>query len=170
MLVKKGFLIRGLSDECQNVLKELLDVRNWSFHNAQSMLVAELENAKKSISAEFAGIAEIKPVLNPVIIPRVKDYSRNMLESFINHNSVRTGQFEMILDEMKKDYQEMWESMSDDASSVIIGIGSGRDVHYIEQEICNQNPKNAGSKIASLSMGIQKGKYDGSGFSFKECT
>jgi len=49
LLVKKGFLIRGLSDECQKVLKELLDVRIWSFHNAQSMLVAELENAKKSI-------------------------------------------------------------------------------------------------------------------------
>lgn len=113
IFIKKGFLKRNLDDESTKAINELLDVllnvRNWTFHNAQSMLVADLEHAKKTIPSELVGIAEIHPMLNPVIIRRPKSYSRPMLEEFIHHNEVRIKQFDTILSEMKKDYQELYD-------------------------------------------------------------
>lgn len=47
ILVKKKLLKRELLPESNKILNELLDVRNWSFHNVQSMLTADLELAKK---------------------------------------------------------------------------------------------------------------------------
>ena len=160
LLEKKGFLKSSLTENSKT-LKELLDIRNWSFHNAQSMLVADLEMAKKSIPSEMVGSVEIKPMLNPVVIRKVKTYTWKMFADFVFHNKVRLAQFELILSEMKKDYQEMYGFLSDTAF-IQTSSGLSREVQYIEQEIENQNPKKAGSSIASLSMKIQKGKYDGS--------
>lgn len=67
LLVKKGFLKRKLGEESSKTLNELLNIRDWSFHNVQSMMVADLEIAKKSLSPELADIVEIKPMLNPVV-------------------------------------------------------------------------------------------------------
>ena len=161
LLEKKGFLKSSLTENSIKTLKELLDIRNWSFHNAQSMLVADLEMAKKSIPSEMVGSVEIKPMLNPVVIRKVKTYTWKMFADFVFHNKVRLAQFELILSEMKKDYQEMYGFLSDTAF-IQTSSGLSREVQYIEQEIENQNPKKAGSSIASLSMKIQKGKYDGS--------
>ena len=161
LLEKKGFLKSSLTENSNKTLKELLDIRNWSFHNAQSMLVADLEMAKKSIPFEMVGSVEIKPMLNPVVIRKVKTYTWKMFADFVFHNKVRLAQFELILSEMKKDYQEMYGFLSDTAF-IQTSSGLSREVQYIEQEIENQNPKKAGSSIASLSMKIQKGKYDGS--------
>ena len=161
LLEKKGFLKSSLTENSNKTLKELLDIRNWSFHNAQSMLVADLEMAKKSIPSEMGGSVEIKPMLNPVVIRKVKTYTWKMFADFVFHNKVRLAQFELILSEMKKDYQEMYGFLSDTAF-IQTSSGLSREVQYIEQEIENQNPKKAGSSIASLSMKIQKGKYDGS--------
>lgn len=36
-----------------------------------------------------------------------------------------------------------------------------RIIRYIEQEIDSQDPRGAGSNVATLSMEIQKGRYDG---------
>lgn len=161
LLEKKGFLKSSLTENSNKTLKELLDIRNWSFHNAQSMLVADLEMAKKSIPSEMVGSVEIKPMLNPVVIRKVKTYTWKMFADFVFHNKVRLAQFELILSEMKKDYQEMYGFLSDTAF-IQTSSGLSREVQYIEQEIENQNPKKAGSSIDSLSMKIQKGKYDGS--------
>ena len=161
LLEKKGFLKSSLTENSNKTLKELLDIRNWSFHNAQSMLVADLEMAKKSIPSEMVGSVEIKPMLNPVVIRKVKTYTWKMFADFVFHNKVLLAQFELILSEMKKDYQEMYGFLSDTAF-IQTSSGLSREVQYIEQEIENQNPKKAGSSIASLSMKIQKGKYDGS--------
>ena len=125
------------------------------------MFVADLEMAKKSIPSEMVGSVEIKPMLNPVVIRKVKTYTWKMFADFVFHNKVRLAQFELILSEMKKDYQEMYGFLSDTAF-IQTSSGLSREVQYIEQEIENQNPKKAGSSIASLSMKIQKGKYDGS--------
>ena len=157
LLEKKGFLKSSLTENSNKALKELLDIRNWSFHNAQSMLVADLEMAKKSIPSEMVGSVEIKPMLNPVVIRKVKTYTWKMFADFVFHNKVRLAQFELILSEMKKDYQEMYGFLSDTAF-IQTSSGLSREVQYIEQEIENQNPKKAGSSIASLSMKIQKGK------------
>lgn len=165
LLVKKGFLKRSLGEESSKILNELLNIRNWSFHNAQSMMVADLEIAKKSLPPELADIAEIKPMLNPVVIRKAKTYAWKMLADFVLHNKIRLGQFELILSEMKKDYQEMYSSLPD-AVFMMTSKGLSREVQYIEQEIVNQDPERAGSNIATLSMEIQKGKYDGSNEAF----
>lgn len=157
---KRRFLERKLSQESNEILNELLNIRNWSFHNAQSMLVADLELAKRSIPPELQGIAEIKPMLSPVVVPKVKSYRREMLEGFVHHNMIRMKQFEAILSEMKEDYQELFTSLPD-KSFVTVGIGVSPKVQYVEQVIVGQTAKAAGSNIASVSMGIQKGKYDG---------
>lgn len=169
LLVKRGYLKRELNEDSKRILNELLDIRNWSFHNAQSMLTADLEIAKKSIPPELVNVAETKPMLNPVIIRKVKSYAWKMLADFIVHNGERTDQFETILVEMKKDYQEMYESLPD-AQFMMTSVGLTREIQYLEQEIYNQDPQKAGENIANLSMGIQKGKYDGTNESFKKLT
>lgn len=171
LLTKKGFLQRKIDESSQIILNELLDVRNWSFHNAQSMTVADLEIAKKSILTPLAESVEIKPMLNPVVIRRVKTYSRKMLADFVVHNAVRSSQFEKILTEMKADYQEMYDKLPE-APFIIASPGKGltREIQYIEQEVFMQSPENAGRAIAALSMGIQKGKYDGTNESFYQWT
>lgn len=52
---KKKFLSRELDAESKETLNELLAIRNRTFHNSQSMLVAEREVAKKSIPPELVG-------------------------------------------------------------------------------------------------------------------
>lgn len=169
LLVKRGYLKRELDESSRKILNELLDIRNWSFHNAQSMLTADLEITKKSIPPELVGIVEVKPLLNPVVIRKVKTYAWAMLADFIIHNGERADQFDTILTEMKKDYQEMYESLLD-AQFMMTSDGLTREVQYMEQIIENQNPRKAGSSIATLSMGIQKGKYDGTDESFERLT
>lgn len=66
---------RELLPESNKILNELLDVRNWSFHNVQSMLTADLELAKNSVPEELRESVEIRPMLNPVIIRKVKSYA-----------------------------------------------------------------------------------------------
>lgn len=109
---KQGFLKRKLSTRSSETLNELLELRNWSFHNVQSMFVADIELAKRSIPPELQGIAEIKPMLNPIVIRKVKSYKREMLEGFVHHNSVRLEQFKVVLSDMKEDYQEMFSLLT----------------------------------------------------------
>lgn len=169
MMEKRGFLKRTLEQDKLEILNELLNLRNLSFHNAQSMTVADLEIAKKSLPQELAGIAEVRPILNPVFISKIESYSKDMLEGFIAHNAIRLKQFETILDEMKTDYQELINALPDE-SYMITGMGFGREVQYIEQKITELNPDKAGSNIVGLAMGIQKGKYDGTDEAFAKCT
>lgn len=160
ILEKKKFLKRNLPEESRKILNELLDIRNWSFHNVQSKLVADLEIAKRSIPPELRNIAEIRPMLNPVIIQKVKDYEWKMLKEFIIHNNIRNKQFSLILSEMKADYQELVNALPME-SYIITCQNFDKNVQYIEQIITGMNSEKAGKKIASVSMGIQKGKYDG---------
>ena len=78
----------------------------------------------------------------------------------MDHNKIRGAQFEVILMEMKADYQSLVDELPE-SSYLVINKGLSREVQYIEWEIGSQNPNSAGRNIASLSMGIQKGKYDG---------
>lgn len=142
LLEKKGFLKSSLTENSNKTLKELLDIRNWSFHNAQSMLVADLEMAKKSIPSEMVGSVEIKPMLNPVVIRKVKTYTWKMFADFVFHNKVRLAQFELILSEMKKDYQEMYGFLSDTAF-IQTSSGLSREVQYMAR---NREPESKESR------------------------
>lgn len=169
ILEKKNFLKRTLPEKSRKTLIELLELRNWSFHNVQSMLVADLEIAKRSIPPELRDVAEIRPMINPVIIKKVKNYEWKMLEGFTIHNKTRGEQFRLILSEMKEDYQEMINALPDEAY-IVTCRNSSRNVQYIEQVVTAMNAENAGSKIASMSMGIQRGKYDGTTEMYEKLT
>ena len=168
LLVKKGFLSRTLENESMETLNELLHIRNWSFHNAQSMMVAEREITMRSIPPEIAGMVEIKPQLNPVIIRKITSYPWDHLASFVLHNTTRAGQFETVLSEMRKDYQTMYEALPN-SQFMMVGGKLSKDVQFMEYET-KFDSKGIDSNIATLSMGIQKGKFDGTDESYNKLT
>lgn len=134
ILEKKNFLKRTLPEKSRKTLNELLELRNWSFHNVQSILVADLEIAKRSISPELRDIAEIRPMLNPVIVRKVSDYEWKMLEGLTIHNKTRDEQFRLILSEIKEDYQEMINALPDE-SYIVICRNSSKNVQYKDNNI-----------------------------------
>lgn len=160
LLVSKKYLKRELDRKSSETLNELLNIRNWTFHNSQSMLVAELEVTKKSIPPELEGMVDIKPMLNPIVIDKVVSYSKEYLETFIVHNWIRIEQFELVLSEMKRDYQDMYDSLPV-RGFLLTGQGLSSKVQYIEREVRKLDPDSAGAKVSEMSMQIQKGKYNG---------
>lgn len=70
---------------------------------------------------------------------------------------------------MKADYQSLMDELPE-SSYIVTNKGLSREVQYIEYEIDAQNLNGAGRNIASLSMEIQKGKYDGTAAAIEKLT
>ena len=175
-LMKMGFLTRQLDKETAEILNELHTIRNGTFHNVQSRLVAEKEAMKKTLPKELVGIAKIEPQLNPIIVNRHKAYTKDMLKSFIYHNMLRSAQFLLILDEMKRDYQDMYDQLdhpqvvfTNGAELLVEGCESPYPVKTVVYEQ-NYGWRGNESDVANISMAIQKGKYDGTMASFEKHT
>ncbi len=166
LLEKKGYLAAPLSDEMTMILNELLDVRNWTFHNPQSLMVAAKEVAEKSMPAELKGIAQIVPQLNPVIVMKVEKYDLLVLASLTVHTRKRIEEFEAIIKSMQSDYQEMYNSI-EDKPLLMTAHGFSSEVQYFDSYITSQLIGYQ-SDIAQISMAIQKSKYDGSDQIFKD--
>ena len=82
----------------------LLEIRNWTFHNPQSRMVAAKEIAEKNVPDKLKESVKIVPQLNPVIIEKVDKYELIILASLIIHVEKRIEQFEAIIKNMKSDY------------------------------------------------------------------
>lgn len=175
-LVKKGFLIRQLDQDTVEILNELHTIRNWTFHNVQSRLVAEREAMQKTIPPKYMGVAKIEPQLNPIIVVKYKAYTKDMLDSFIHHNLTRSAQFTIILEEMKRDYQDMYDQLGD--PKVVSGFGTQllvedcKSITPVRTLVYEQIQGSRGNEtdVPNLSMAIQKGKYDGTQESFDKHT
>ena len=166
ILEKKKYLVEPLPQETSQLLNELLDVRNWTFHNAQSILVAEREVANKSIPDFLKGMVQITPQLNPIIINKCEKYETIMLYSLILHSQKRIEQFHQVLQTMKKDYQKMYDLIEPKQIPIVNG-GLTSEVQY--QEIpYTERLKGFTSDVAQVSMAIQKSKYDGTDQKYKE--
>ncbi len=159
MLEKRGYLKKPLDEETDKTLQELLAIRNWSFHNPQSLLVAAKEVAEKRIPKELQGIAEVMPPINPVFVRKVTYYERIMLESLILHTEKIIEQFEHILSCMKEDYQDLFDSL-DDKPLIMTHNGLSQKVQYIEQNVVI-GVSDFYSDVSQISMSIQKSKYNG---------
>lgn len=138
-------------------LQELLNLRNWMFHNPQSVLVAnkevfdkERERQEQEYLKNFP--EEVRKFLKPsfdyslINIQYENEYEPNYLLSLYVHSDGRISIFEKILEKMKKDY------------TFILG----KEVKVTETVL--RNPMRlAGDKlaIANLSMAIQKKQYKG---------
>lgn len=166
ILEKRGFLTDSLSNELTKILNEMLDVRNWTFHNPQSLMVAALEVAKKEIPDVFKEIAQITPQLNPILVRKIDKYEIIMLVSLAMHTQRRIEQFNKIIQSMKRDYQKMYDS-SKDKSYVMTSVGFSSEVQYVDKyEIARLDDYS--SDVSQISMAIQKSKYDGTDEKFKE--
>lgn len=111
ILEKHKYVSSPLSEEVSAILSEFLDVRNWTFHNPQSLMVAAKEVAHKDIPDELKEIAQVTPQLNPVLIRKICRYELVMLASLTIHAQKRIEQFEKVLRSMKTDYQEIYDSI-----------------------------------------------------------
>ena len=166
LLEKKNYIKSPLSEEVSAILSELLDIRNWSFHNPQSLAVAAKEVAEKRIPKEFRGVLQVEPQLNPVLIQKIDKYETLMLASLVHHTERRNKQFEAVLASMKSDYQEMYDSIGK-KPIFITNHGFSAEVRYIEIQRTAALLDNL-SDMAQISMAIQKSKYDGSEEKYNE--
>jgi hypothetical protein len=172
LLEKRGFLTRTLDEETKEILAELLDIRNWTFHNPQSLLTANQEVAEKSIPSSLKGVVKIEYPLNPLRIERVTNYDLTTMHSLLRHNEVRAKQFETVLTNMKLDYSSMYANSS--KCGVVVGYGgfsiSERglwtpEIVYLDvPRVARLN--DPGVDATLISMAIQKSKYDGTDAAF----
>lgn len=165
---KRGYLNTELTTELNEMLNELLDVRNWTFHNAQSMLVATMENAQRKAPDWLKSMVTIQPQVNPVVIPRITHYDILVLISLVKHAENRIKQFDTILNAMKNDYSEMYKALPNQPY-LFFGRELQREVIYADRQIVSRLIDES-SEATQLSMGIQKSKYDGTEESFKKWT
>lgn len=166
ILIKKGFLKNQLTENIVQILNELLDIRNWTFHNAQSQMVAAREVMEKRIPDSIKGIVKVLPQLNPVLVPVVDKYEFLMLTSLVSHTEKRIQEFEIVLDSMKTDYQAMFDSIPN-KPFIHPSEGLSSEVIYMEHHSISRLT-DMSSDISQISMAIQKSKYDGSDEKFNE--
>lgn len=166
VLVKKKLLSTDLDEELKQLLNELLDVRNWTFHNPQSLMVAAKEVVEKNIPEELREIVQCTPQINPVLIRKVVSYELVFLGSLVTHTERRIKQFQSILARMKDDYQEMFDSVEPKSFTLLPGTDLTK-VQYIERPVVSRLD-DLSSDTSQISMAIQKSKYDGSEDSFKD--
>ena len=148
------------------ILSDLLDVRNWTFHNPQSLMVAAKEAAQKDIPVELKEFAQVSPQLNPVLIRKINRYELVMLASLIIHAQKRIEQFEKVLRSMKDDYQEIYDSI-ENKPFLMTAHGFSNRVQYVEMNNTS-GLSDYHSDVAQISMAIQKSKYDGTDEKFRE--
>lgn len=86
ILEKHKYVSSPLSEEVSAILSEFLDVRNWTFHNPQSLMVAAKEVAHKDIPDELKEIAQVTPQLNPVLIRKICRYELVMFGGIENNS------------------------------------------------------------------------------------
>ena len=166
LLEKRGYLVESLSEEIVDILDELLDIRNWTFHNPQSLMVAAKEAAERDIPPEFKGMIKVVPQLNPVVIPKVAQYELVMLASLTIHTKKRIKQFDAVINSMKADYQELYSSI-EEKPLLMTSHGLSDKVQYAEKNIISRLDGYQ-SDIAQISMAIQKSKYDGTEQGFND--
>lgn len=166
ILVKNKLIFTQLDEHISVILNDFLDIRNWTFHNPQSMMVASSEVAEKSIPKEWKGLINVTPQINPIIISHVSGYDFLMLLSLSWHNQKRSEQFELVLNQMKADYEEMYNQLEHKPICLNKAIDTSKVVYYE-----TQNPirfVSTTTDVSQISMAIQKSKYDGSDEKYNE--
>jgi hypothetical protein len=166
ILIKKGYLSEQLSPDTKEILSEFLDLRNWSFHNPQSLMVAYKESEEKSLPEYLKGKVKISHMLNPVITNIVDKFEIEVLLSLTHHTRNKIEQFEKVLNSMKNDYEILYYSLENIPYNVT-SSGLSKKVEYINRPVTSKLT-DIGSDVTQISMAIQKSKYDGTDESFNK--
>lgn len=154
ILVKNKLISTQLDENISAILNDFLDIRNWTFHNPQSMMVASSEVAEKSIPKGWKGLINVTPQINPIIISHVSGYDFLMLLSLSWHNQKRSEQFELVLNQMKADYEEMYNQLEHKPICLNKAIDTStaakqkrnERLYYLMQTICS-----SGIRVSELS-------------------
>lgn len=133
-------------------LKELSDVRNWSFHNPQSKYVAQNEFVVKGMPE----ILRQKNVynFNPIKVGYTEKTSTACLASLNIHVEKRTQIFLRLLKAFKHDFETL--------------LGEEVRIEWVKEDAAELI--NYPTMVAQLSMAMQKRKYDGSDEQFQRIT
>lgn len=171
-LKKQGYVQNELPLEISKMLNEFLDIRNWSFHNPQSLHTAQKEVLMHSIPDELKPLVKVTPQLNPVYAILHEFYDVTYLCSLSLHTETRARQFQMVLESMKQDYRDMYQRTSPHGS-ILFGseLLDNREVQFKIYRV--PQPKgllDSADLTAQVSMSIQKGQYDGSDEIFHKWT
>ncbi len=154
-----NYIKSPLSEELNKILNNLLDIRNWSFHNPKYNLVANKEVAIKNIPKELKNSVRVTPMINPVITSLVSEYDTKMLASLYLYTKRRSYEFELILKSMKSDYNEMFQNLAHRPICLDEAFDPNKVCYEEIYRICRYgDPSN---DVAQISMAIQKSKYDG---------
>lgn len=163
-IVKRKYIERDLNEDIKKLLYELLDIRNMSFHNPQSMLVAAQESAKKRAKI-FEDMLSVEPQLNPIIIDHKTHYDFLMLITLVLHSQERIANFELILDNMKSDYSDMYEKIPNKKFHFVNGKLSNEVFYHKLPRISRF--VSVANDMPSIAIAIQKSKYDGTDETFE---
>lgn len=147
-LIKKNKLSLSysqLSDEVEKYLREINELRNWMFHNPESMLNADLEMYKGNIPKELRKYVKIQLIANPIIVNSYNLYSLKWAISLEMHTEKRLDMFTEIFKSMKEDYELL----------------IGEKLIIQENTLYKREFLDYSSKVVQLSMAIQKKKYRG---------
>ena len=152
IIKKTEYKLNDLDEGVEAHLRELRDVRNWSFHLAQSNFVACREMFMKSVTPEFQKYVMYQ--FNPIKIEKNISASVLLLWSLFYHTEKRI-----------EIYDELFGCMIADMETLL-----GEKLNFIEVV----NPRvefwGNGTALAQLSMAMQKKKYDGSDESYEKIT
>lgn len=168
ILVKSKYIESDLDNDVSKVLSELLDIRNWTFHNPQSMLVAYREVSQKRAKIMFGEQAKLEPQINPLLIVHINQYDFPMLFTLGLHVEQRINQFEMVLKSMKDDYSEMYRMQKNKRLIFSSGVVTS-DVIY-QEIVQTRHLDDLTANATQISMAIQKSKYDGTDESYRKWT
>lgn len=164
---KMGFIKTNLPKDIEKMLDDLLDVRNWTFHNPQSMMVAAKEAYEKNLPDWLIGKVKIVPQLNPIVITKISKYETVVLSSLVLHTESRIRIYNSILSRMKLDYQEMYESIKNKCY-ILTDNGISDSVQLLEDYRIS-GLSDYVSDLKQISMAIQKSEYEGSKEDFDKC-
>ncbi len=145
-------ILPALEKELEEYLVELRDVRNWTFHFAQSDFVAIKETIYGGLSEELKHLIQFVP--NPIIVGFPQKVNRACIESLYLHMSLRIDIFEKLFTSMKHDYE--------------ILLGQEVKIYEALESPMELNRQSIAS--TQLSMAMQKKQYDGSKESFDKIT
>jgi hypothetical protein len=134
-----------LSDEINVYLKNINDLRNWMFHNPESLYVSEEEYARASIPDYLRPYTTMSFRSSPIIISYADEYNINMAVSLMLHSQKRIDMFKKIYENMINDYEKM--------------LGQKVDIQFKKEALISLGDDT--TDIVQLSYAIQKKKYRG---------
>lgn len=140
---KNLFNLKDFSQHINQEINELVDIRNWTFHNPQSNIYAQLESMKKQFNKDFQQYI-IANTTSYVKITNSKYVDIIFYEDMLNYYQKRLETFKKLFELMKIDFFDI------KGEEIIL------EEEYIDLPLSFDHPS---VTAANISMAIQKGRY-----------